>query len=282
MASEGDVVDIGSFAPAGPFVVAPDGTVKFSYEPNGSLRATLQDSTAPFFQYFIQDEQKTDIALTSPVAVGDEVINVDAGHGFTAVAGEHITLFEDNKYAQIKVKSVATNAITLQWPTTTAFTIAGATVMRGNININVDGSVTPVEFMMELRNFTIPLDISKVIITMQHAGVPDDGKFGGIAALANGLFFKKENDSTFSFGNYAINQDFRNMGGEVIYTQKAPAGAYATNITFDLNDIFGQVIRLHPDTNDKIVGIVRDVLTAVAGLSNLTVSFIGHYTEGEA
>lgn len=243
----------------------------------------IQDSVSPLFQYYLMDEQKTDILLTSDVAVGDEIINVSAGHGFTPVAGEQIALFENNRYTQLRVKSVAADAITVEEPSTVAFTVADAIVIRGNILMNVDGSGPSVEFKVQLRNFTIPIDLGHVVITMQHgANVPDDGKFGGLPALTNGLFFKKENDSTFSFGNYIQNQDFRDRGAAIDYTPNAPAGTNSTSITFDIKKIFGQVIRLHPAMDDMIVGAVRDNINVAAGMAKMTTSIIGSYTEGEA
>jgi len=245
--------------------------------------AFIQDQTSPLFQYFLMREQKTDITLTSDVAVGDEEINVSAGHGFTPVAGEQIVLFENNVYTQMKVISVATNAITVEHPITNAFTVAGATVIRGNILMNINASGGDVDFKLELRDFTIPIDISKVIITMQHgANAPDDGKFGGLAALAKGIFFKKMNDSTFSLGNYTTNQDFKDTGGTVNYTDKAPAGTNATDIVFDVKATFGQVIRIHPAMVDMIVGTVRDNISVGAGMAKMTASLVGSYTEGEA
>ncbi|MCK5604101.1 hypothetical protein KAR91_19595 [Candidatus Pacearchaeota archaeon] len=242
----------------------------------------IQDSTSPLFQYFLMNEQKTDITLTSPASVGDEVINVSAGHGFSGVAGEQVTLFENNRYTQLRVTGVATDAISIEEPITIAFT-TDAIVIRGNVLMNVDGSGADVEFICTLRDFIIPIDISKIIITMQHGtNVPDDGNFGGLPALAKGVFFKKENDSTFSLGNYIQNQDFKDTGGVVEYTSKAPAGTNATNIVFDIKTTFGQVIRIHPAANDIIKGIIRDNISPGAGMAKMTTSLIGSYTEGEA
>ncbi len=281
---DGDIIsNPETYGARGAFVVLPDGTVKNMFEDNGSLRVTLQDSVAPLFQYFLMNEQKTDIALTSDVSVGDESINVSSGHGFTPVAGEQVTIFENNRYTQLRVTGVAADVISIEEPITIAFTAAGAQVIRGNVLMNVDGNASPTEFMLQLRKFTIPVDITKIIITMQHGtNVPDDGKFGGLAALAKGLFFKKENASIFSLGNYTMNQDFKDTGGDVEYTDKAPAGTNATNVVYDIQQIFGQVIRVHPSTNDIIKGLVRDNISTGAGMVKLTASLIGHYTEGEA
>lgn len=245
-----------------------------------------QSQTSPLFRYFLMLEQKTDITLTSAINENDMVINVSPGHGFTAVSGEHIVVRNGDAFTQLKVISVATNAITVDIPIANAFPITSG-VIRGSINMNVDGSATSVDFEYTSIinggvNPIIPIDLSTVIITMQHgANVPDDGKFGGLAALTNGIFFRKVNGSNQNLGNYIKNQDFKDNGAFVGYTDKAPAGTNATNIMFAIEEIFGQVIRIDPRTIDSVLGKVRDNISAGAGMAKFSVSLIGSFTKGE-
>lgn len=245
----------------------------------GGLDVNIQHQTAPLFKYDLIREDKADITLTAPVAIDDDVINVSVGHGFTAASGETIVLFENDRYLQARVKSVATNAITIYFPVASAFTVAGAFVMRGNVFMNVDGSGTSQKFCCQLRNFTTPIDIETVIITMTHPLAGDDGKFGGIAALTNGLLFRKENSTKFNLGNIQKNSDFKLTGGIVDYPAAAPAGSYGTDITYDLIVKFQNVLRLNPSNNDTLEAFVRDDLT---GLDLLEISLLGHYTIGES
>jgi len=240
-----------------------------------------QDSTNALFRYYLINEQKIDILLTAPVALDDTVINVSPGHGFTGAAGEMIVLWENSRQMQQAVVSVATNAITISTPVASAYTVEGTAVFRGNKGMNIDGSVatgTPTDFKMTLTNFEIPIDISKIILTMTHAAVGDDGKFGGIAALTEGLYFRKEDSVIFSLGNYQTNQDFKDSGGKVTYPGKGPAGTPSTDIVFDIKEIFGQVIRFDGRLNDVLLGHVRDDIDA---LTKFNVSIIGSYTSGE-
>ena len=242
----------------------------------------IQDQTSPLFQYYLMQEQKTDITLTSPVSEDDTVISVSAGHGFTGASGEVISIREGDLFEQAEVISVATNDITIDIPVAKNFTVA-AEVYRGNINFNVDGSSTEVEFKYTINaNGITPIDVSKVIITMQHgANVPDDGKFGGLAALTNGLYFRKVDSTRINLGNYKINKDFIDLGAIVTYSDKAPAGTNGTNVVFDIKDVFGQVIRIDPREGDYLLGVVRDKIDAAAGMAGMTVSLLGSYTEGE-
>ena len=139
---------------------------------------------------------------------------------------------------------------------------------------------------MAVRDFTVKVSGTVAYDDQSHGSFEATGKwtgqFGGLTALTKGLFFKKINDSAFSLGNYIQNQDFKDTGGAVEYTDKAPAGTNATNIVYDITEVFGQVIRLHPTLNDMVIGIVRDKIDAGEGMAKMTASLIGHYTEGEA
>ena len=245
----------------------------------------IQSQTSNLFQYFLMDEQKTDIGLTSAVTLDDETINVTAGHGFTGAAGEYLVIRNGDEFTQLKVTGVATDAISIEMPISRGYPLS-AVIVRGNINMNIDGNAVPTTFKYCNHTneipVTIPIDISTVIITMQHGtNVPDDGKFGGLTALSKGIYFRKINNTSVNLGNYITNQSFKADGGIVEYTTKAPAGTNGTNIVFNIEEIFGQVIRLDPRSGDKFTSDVRDDIDAVSGMALLTVSIIGSFTKGE-
>lgn len=241
----------------------------------------IQSQTLPLFQYFLMNEQKTNITLTTPISVDDEVINVSAGHGFTAVAGEYMVIRIGDLFTQVEVKSVASNAITVEMPIDTPFPDT-ASVIRGNILLNVNGSSIPVDFKYTCDKnggvpATIPIDLNTVVITMQHAGAADDSLFGDSAALSNGFYFRKINGDKINFGNYKNNQKFRDLGALVEYSDKAGGGNFSTSIVFNLKKVFTQEVRLDPRTADFVLGKVRDNIVMV----KFTVSLIGSFTSGE-
>ena len=248
----------------------------------------IQSQTSPLFQYSLMDEQQTGITLTSPITADDIVFNVSAGHGFVGpitAPGEHIVVRRGDLFTQIAVKSVAVNAITIVMPTDHDFPVSGTTVIRGNINMNIDGATTPTDFKFPLTiasGAVIPIDISSIIMTMQHgSNVPDDAKFGGLPALTEGLYFRIVNGDRLNLGNYQNNQQFRDIGADVNYTDKAPAGTNGTIMTLPIEDIFKQVIRLDPRLDDCFLAHVRDNVNLASGMEKLTVSLIGSLTSGE-
>ena len=240
-----------------------------------------QSQTLPIFQYFLMNEIKTDITLTDPIGEDEDKINVSAGHGFTAAAGEYIVVRNGDQFLQMEVKAVLDDEIMVEMPISTAFPDTSS-VIRGNINMNVNGSATPVDFEYTSDknggvNPVIPIDINTVVLTMQHATEADDSKFGDIAALGNGFYFRKVNSGKINFGNYKNNQKFRDFGAIVEYTDKAGAGNFSTSIIFNAKEVFTQEIRLDPRTVDSVLGEVRDNIVLV----KFTVSLIGSFTSGE-
>lgn len=235
----------------------------------------IQDQDSPPFQYYLMREDKTDITLTSAVTPGDTVISVSAGHGF--VGGEYVVIMENDLIIQTEVISVATNDLTLQVAVPYGYT-TGATVIRGVIDMNVDGS-SPVDFIYNPRQCEIPIDIQYVHITIWNASLAgDDGKFGDLTALTNGLRFIKENNLDQGLGNFTTNSDFREFGANVNYNDKAGAGTYGVAVDFNLKDSYGVIIRIDPRTTDVIKAIVRDNLST---LNRFRVSIMGQYTLGE-
>jgi len=249
-----------------------------------AIDVQVQSSTNQLFTFLLMQNTQTGITLTSPIAVDDEVIDVSAGHGFVAATGEYVYVRSGDIFIQMKVVSVASNAITVEMPVDMPFPL-DATVIRGNIGMNVNGLASPTKFEFTLDSASgaiTPIDISTIVITMQHGtNVPDDGKFGGLGALLKGMYFRKINGVKTNLGNYQTNQDFKRVGGAVEYTSKAPSGTNGTNIMFEIEKTFGQIIRLDPKSDDGIESLVRDNINATAGMAWMTVTLIGSFTSGE-
>jgi hypothetical protein len=238
----------------------------------------IQDTTSPLFQYYLMTEEKTDITLTSDINIDDVTFEVSADHGITT--SHYLALWEGSAFEQVKVAGVSTNTITVELPFATAFSALGTQIVRGKIDLAIDTTGTDFYFKM-YNNAQIPIDIGYFVLTMQHgANVPDDGKFGGIDALTNGIYFRQVDGTRINLGNYKTNQDFKDRGAIVSYTEKAPAGTNGTSILFDIKSTFGQVMRINPRLNDYFIGRLRDELET-EGMVKFTISLLGSYTQGE-
>lgn len=97
---------------------------------------------------------------------------------------------------------------------------------------------------------------------------PDDGTFGDLTALTNGLVLRirRNGDDRFNLFNFQDNSDFRLAAYDVTYNARSgPQGTFGMNIrlTFGGQDKFARPIILDSSTNDKIELIIQDDLTGL-------------------
>lgn len=231
---------------------------------------TKNKTTPPFHRYFMT-EDKTDITLTSPITKGESVINVSAGHGFTGL-GEYCLINYLSVTQQSKVISVTDNAITLASPFCCSIPVEGTEIIRGSIEMNVNGATTPVIFYCRPGTNATPIDVQHLHVFMRDGSDGDQSTYGGLSALTNGSFVQYTDGVDINLGIYKKNQDFVEFGGAVTYNEKAPSGEYSTDFSFDMLSKYGIVFRLDPALNGALTFTVQDNLT---GLINHRVAAIG-------
>ena len=135
--------------------------------------------------YYLYNTAATPV-ITSPVSVGDEVINVD--DTATVVGGHAITMYEGHTMFQSLVTAKTAGTISIAAPVDYAYTV-GALVETGLWSMNVDGSTTPQIFSIKSPP-EADICVHSINCSMLDASDMDDGRFGGMAALTNGALFR--------------------------------------------------------------------------------------------
>lgn len=240
-------------------------------ESNGGIPVNLQDQHSPIVGLYM-GQPLEDITLASDGAIGDRTITLTSGHS-TAV-GNYICLKENSRFFQGMVLNVATDVITLDSPLDYAFT-TGASCHRMSIDMTVNGSVTPQEFQISPPAGT-SWDVTKVVFHIEDSTTMDDGTFGGINALTNGIVLQSRNGIYKNEFNIKRNGDF-SLFATKQYVDKPPSGTgYAINATrtFAGQNETGVTIRL--TEGDTLVLIVQDDLT---GLDVFNIVVHGHVVE---
>lgn len=238
------------------------------------LDVTLQDQTTPVraLRFF---KALGSLTLAATVTPGARQLTVTDA---TGVLAGHVLCFKQNgRQFQPTVLSIAgAPTLEIDSPFDYAFT-AAANVTYGSMALNVDGSSTPVVFAVGAAPGT-RLDITQVRIALTDNAEMDDGKFGGITALTNGLVLQHYTPSaTYHIGNAKTNGDLRLFcSGE--YASKAPSGSYGFIAVchFGGQDNAGVVLRLNGTAGDQIRMVVQDNLTALATAHAIA---IGHVVE---
>jgi hypothetical protein len=231
---------------------------------------TTQIITAQVFRVVGQ------FTLAANVVKDTRTFTVVAGH---AIQSGHLVCFQylDN-FMQAIVTNVSTNTITIDTLFDYAF-VSGQTCNHGTLNMNVDGSTTPVVFQVGPVNLMsgVSWDITQLRFSMTDDVAMDDSKFGGISTLTRGLLIRQHNGVDHNIATVKSNGDFTQYGFDIVYSDKAPAGVYGIRGSrkFSGNENSGVVIRLNSGS-DVLQVIVQDNLTALSGLY---CTVIGHFVD---
>lgn len=211
------------------------------------------------------------VTLTADCVVGDKVLNTSDTTG--ATAGDVITLYEGSRIFQNIVASVALNTITLVSAIDYTYT-SSATIDIGDWNMAVDGSVTPQVFSLKAP-FEGSFNIKTVNVSMLDSTDMDDAKFGGIPQLTNGLVFRGV--SSYQEKHFAVivnNLGFWEIGFDIHYSDKAPAGQYGFRARRSIDNINGVMLKLIYDAEFQV--IVSDDLS---DLDLLAITINGYINE---
>lgn len=251
---------------------------------NPSFDVFVQDQSTEIIDLYFSKEIQT-ITLSANQNIDDTVIRATMASSAPTV-GSVICLKEGTAFYQGEVVSFSLVGgleydITLDTPLDYAFTTAGGCSER-TCQMNVDGSSTTQEFSISPSGLdsSVSWDVTRVLFQMTDATAMDDGKFGGVASLTNGIVLRKVDGVTKNIFNVKNNGEFALRMYDVQYVDSTlgPSGLYAMRArrTFSGQDKNGVVIRLNAATNDTLVLLIRDDLT---GLSSFNAVVQGHIVE---
>jgi len=241
-------------------------------ESNGAVPVNVQDQHSRALDLDFVDITAT-TTLSADPAVGDLTITVTSTTGY--VDGAYIGIFSAGGLFSFfhQVGAVAGNVVTLDRPLDADFE-SGDTTFSGAVGMNINGAVTTQVFVIG-PVMTAEVDITRVLGYIQGATSMDDGDFGDIAALTNGVVLRKHDGS----GGYQ-NQWNLKSNGEIgllcfdsAYTDKAPAGSYGFRFrnTYAGQAKHGVTLRLLPGESLEI--LIQDDLT---GLEDFRLMAQGH------
>jgi len=224
-------------------------------------------------------------ALNSDTVPNNRVVEVVTPH--TLVAGNRIFIadtfggFEANVVSI--VNQVGYDEITINFPVARVYAAGSALVGEVNHNMAVAGSAgSPVSFRLPIAGFTtigsaIILDVTSVTVSIMSNTQMDDGLFGDLAALTNGVQLRVWQAGVITnLWNATRNHKFSILGGYGFrYTTAAPAGLYGmiSEIRYGGQQNRGVVLRLNMDTDDYIELLVQD---DISGLDHMCVTVRGH------
>lgn len=232
-------------------------------ESNGAIPVNIQDQHSLAIDLnFIQSQGATTLSLD--ISAEDNTITLTDATGF--VDGNVIAIFSSAGifYFGQQVGVAAGNVITLDTPVDQDFS-SGDNVIRASRNMNVDGSGTTQIFQVgPVGSGTgIEIDITRILGYIQDNVAMSDDKFGGIAALTNGIVFRHNNTTINNLWNAKTNGELALLCFDFTYTDKSPANSYGARFrnSYAGQEKHGVTIRLAQ--GDILEILIQDDLTGL-------------------
>lgn len=208
--------------------------------------------------------------LTAQAVLDEAEITVDSVVGMTI--GNHIRIINAaaDRYYFGGIFDIIGNVVYLDTPLDYDY-MATSEVTFSNINLAVNGSVTPIHFHLRTGAPSIPssVDITKVVMVCQCDSAVDLNKFGNIVGgLDKGLVFRSSNGAYYNRFNVKTNADLAAISPTwVPFAASNPAqgvDGFSWELTFGGQNRVGVVIRVEQD--GQLGVIVQDDLSDLVSL----------------
>ena len=225
--------------------------------------------------HLVRETGVTD-TLQATAAKGDRDILISNGALFTV--GDKIKIIDgvNSEFDILTIKVITVNTLTLD-RVLDAEQTAGREVRVVNQNMNVNGSVTPVEFSYKPRTGQEKY-IGSVHIVIRTSTEPSLEKFGGIAALSYGVHFRVKNATGRDYTYWLpmrSNNSFVLSGFSYDFQPKVGGGDYFTHLKLNLRDDSGSIILLD-DTQEFVCRIQDDLSIAAFDAMEVKISMYEH------
>jgi hypothetical protein len=256
-----------------------------SWYPRG--KSIVESDTTEFLDFYVTRKittttLTTDIPLIGATSIqNNNVYTIGLDDTTGAAVGGMIEIWGPVFFFQAEITAFDASTVTLKMPVGWPFTTADV-VYIGTADMDVDGSVTPVEFTFAPPSHsTIDFSITRFMITMVTATQPVDTKYGDLTALTNGIMYS----GCGSIGGVLIynnaftvsdNGEYRERAYDVTYTERTtPATEYGVGVrkTFSGLDKSGTYIPNRRATSERFIATVQDNLN---GLTRHRVLVQGH------
>jgi hypothetical protein len=241
-----------------------------------SVSDGLRHKTGLNLKFHQPDSVATTLAVAT--AVSDTSIIVVDATGFTV--GMDIEVYSDRPTGELFFRITALpggNVLTLDQPVPEVLDI-GHSVERTVLNMNVIGSLTSPQVFYIAPPVGAIWQLTRLLISITDATVMDDGTFGGVPALTNGVVIR-----IFTNGEYAsaaiwkTNGDIASDMYDTVYVAKPPSGTgYGFRARWTLEAMHA-VVELNGDNGDILEVVVQD---DISGLINFKMKAQGRLYGG--
>lgn len=170
--------------------------------------------------------------------------------------------------------------VTLDFPLDYGYAISEA-VQLVSASMNVTGTLaSPQSFVVQPQAGEI-FHVTSLQLTMNHTAAGDNGLFGDLTALTNGVVIRRVDGTTGQTNILTVwksGDDIAVDGGDPKYAARSSGGGtYGTNSILNVKGLSGGYFHLDGDAGDYIEVLVQDDLST---LLDFKMHAQGHFDEG--
>lgn len=242
-------------------------------ESSGFIPVSLQDQHSEMIVAPLHVLINDGLLLLAATVVDTSTVSLVPGH--LATSGKLLCLKEGTHFYIGVIKSMGGDVATMDTPLDHAYTTA-AIVCVGDPNLNKAGTPAAPVVAHLSPSPGADWDITRLHVSLTDATVMDSEKFGGIAALTDGVVLRAANGTTKNIANVKTNNDLALVSSDYKYDDKAPAGVFrfSSNHVFGGQSHVGVTIRLIGADADELQAIIQDDLTALTGFKIVAVGHV--------
>lgn len=243
---------------------------------NNALDVHVKDVHYTLINAQISQDTATTTTFSIAATAGDTSINLTSATGFAI--GNYLHVF--NATGEEPVKLLITNLVgtvaTIDRPLDNSYAI-GDTITRTIINMAVAGTLAAPEAFNVKPGAGNIWHITRILIEMTHATAGDNGLFGDLGPLSNGVVLRRYDGATGTYGTYTIwrsnNDIVTDMYDVVFAARSGGGGSFGTNCRGTFAST-GAVVRLDGTAGDFLEVLVQDSLI---GLDSFRIKAQGHF-----
>jgi len=212
------------------------------------------------FHRYLGGQTTPSVAITA----GDRTVTFTSTASFDI--GDTIYIEEGMVFelTPLHIEDIVGSVITVNRPIDNNYTTS-ADIYEISTNMAVDGS-TPISFVVHPPAGMI-WQITRLILTITDGAAMDDGKFGSLSPLANGVLIRAHRGGLLATGtSWVTNGDIATDMYDVTYTDKAPAGENGLRGRWTLTKL-GAILELNGDDNDSIEVMIQDNLSTLTSFT---------------
>lgn len=245
-----------------------------------SFRGAIDTHDADVHREIVNDRfhqhTETTTTLAANVSAGSTQITLTSATGFAV--GDYLHI--QNGVVELhhpKITVLAGTLATLDRPLDNAFS-AGNSVTKTIQSMDVLGTLSsPKSFKVAPQSNEI-WHLVGILIEMTHSTAGDNGLFGNLPELVNGVVLRRYDGATSSFHTFTVwktNGTIVTDMGRVEYTARSGGGgSYGTNAYGNFKVNAGATIYLDGSLGDYLEILIQDDLTT---LDRFRVKVQGHY-----